>query len=156
MSAEPRITARISFLRRRFLPERKLFCGPVAVVPLLNIVLLLVLFLVINSAFVLQPGVMVNLPTSSFASGAHYGAMVVLITQEGMVFFNDEQTTVERLKDAFSQLAFERPDIPLIIEADGRVRHSTIIDIYNMAMSVGIQKVLLATRVSSAPTGDAQ
>jgi len=150
---DPRITERIRFLRRRFMARRRMFAGPMVAVPLVNVALLVILFFVINSAFVLQPGVVVNLPTSSFTSGAQYGPMVVMITQEGMVFFNDERTTIDGLQSAFAQMAFESPDTPLIIEADGQVRNATIVRIYNMAMAVGVRKVLLATRVSTAAQG---
>jgi len=149
---DPRITERIRFLRR-LMARRRMFAGPMVAVPLVNVALLVILFFVINSAFVLQPGVVVNLPTSSFTSGAQYGPMVVMITQEGMVFFNDERTTIDGLQSAFAQMAFESPDTPLIIEADGQVRNATIVRIYNMAMAVGVRKVLLATRVSTAAQG---
>lgn len=148
---EKSIVPRIRFVRRRFPLGHRLFRGPFEPVPLINVVLLLVLFLLLHMPFVLQPGIVVNLPTSSFAEGAPYGAMVVTISQEGMVFFNDERTTMEGLGLAFSQAAFEHPDAPLVIEADGRVAQSTIVAIYNMAMSAGLKKVVISTRLSSAP-----
>ncbi len=146
---QTRMAERIRFLRRRFPPHRRLFCGPVDAVPVVNIVLLIVLFLIIHASFVLRPGITVNLPESAFASGASLGATVVTVSQEGMVFFNDERTTLEGLGSAFSQAVFEKPGATLVIEADGEVRHSTIVQIYNMAMAAGIQKVVMATRVSA-------
>jgi biopolymer transport protein ExbD len=150
---QTRMSERIRFLRRRFPPHRRLFCGPADAVPLVNLVLLLMMFMIVHSSFVLKPGVTVNLPEAAFASGAGLGATVVTVSQEGMVFFNDERTTLEGLESAFSQAAFEKPDAALVIEADGQVRHSTIVRIYNMAMAAGIRKVVMATRVS--PTGEA-
>lgn len=144
------VTERIGFLRRRFMPYRRMFRGPLALVPLLNVVLLLAMFAVLNSAFVMRPGVVVHLPSSPFVSGTQYSALVVTVTQEGLVFFNDERTTLDGLQASFAQMAFEHPDMPLVVEADSRVPHSTIVRIYNMAMGVGIRKVLLATRVATA------
>jgi biopolymer transport protein ExbD len=150
---EPRITERINFLRRRFRPRRRLFSGPLDSVPLVNVVLLLVLFLIIHSSYVVQPGITVDLPAAPFVSGAHYGAMVVTVSQEGLVFFNDERTTLEGLGAAFSQAAFDQPDSTLVIEADAQVRNATLVRIYNMAMSAGVKKVVLATGVT--PEGGA-
>lgn len=153
MASGENVTERVGFLRRRFMPHRRMFRGPMAVVPLLNVVLLLAMFVVMNSAFVMRPGIAVHLPSSPFVSGTQYSALVVTVTQEGQVFFNDERTTLDGLQSAFAQMAFEHPDMPLVVEADSRVPHSTIVRIYNMAMGVGIKKVLLATRV--ATTGGA-
>jgi biopolymer transport protein ExbD len=141
---------RISFMRRRFQPHRRLFCGPLNAVPLVNVMLLLALFFVLHGSFVLKPGITVNLPVSTFTAGAAFGATVVTLSQEGMVFFNDERTTLEGLQSSFLQTAFENPDSTLVIEADGQVRHNTMVRIYNMAMSAGIKKVVLATRVAAA------
>jgi len=144
---------RIGLLGRRFHATHGVFRGPLPTIPLLNVVLLLVLFVVMNSSFVLKPGIVVNLPTSSFAMGAQDSGMVVTISQEGMIFFNDERTTFDGLASSFSQMSFEHPEAVLIIEADGRVPQSSIVQVYNMAMSAGIRKVLLATRVSAAASG---
>lgn len=141
------ITERISYLRRRYRPHERLFKGPIDVVPLVNVVLLFVFFFILQSPFVMQPGIVVNLPTASFASGVPYGALVVTISQEGMMFFNDERMTMEELGAALAQAAFDQPDASLVIEADGRVPHSTLVQIYNMATAAGIKSVVLATRV---------
>ncbi len=146
----PSIFDKLSALRRRYRAQNRLAGGLFDVVPLVNVVLLLFLFFVVNSASVLQPGAVVNLPTSSFASGAPYGSLVVTVSQEGLVFFNDEQTTIEALEAAFTQAALDHPGAPLIIEADGRVQHSTLVQIYNMAMAGGIKEAVLATRLPAA------
>ena len=39
----------------------------------------------------------------------------------------------------------------LVIQADGRVPHETIVEIYNMAMRAGISKVAIAARLASEP-----
>jgi biopolymer transport protein ExbD len=142
------ITERISYLRRRYRPHQRLFKGPIDVVPLVNVVLLFMLFFILQSPFVMQPGISVTLPTASFASGVPYGSMVVLISQEGMMFFNDERTTMEGLGSALSQSIYDHPEAALVIEADGRVPQSTIVQVYNVAMAAGVKKVVLATRVS--------
>ena len=123
------ITERISYLRRRYRPHERLFKGPIDVVPLVNVVLLFVFFFILQSPFVMQPGIVVNLPTASFASGVPYGALVVTISQEGMMFFNDERMTMEELGAALAQAAFDQPDASLVIEADGRVPHSMLLEV---------------------------
>ncbi len=141
---------RMRFLQRRFMARCKPFRGPMPAVALLNLVLLVIMFVVFQSSFVLKPGVVVSLPSSPFVSGLPYSARVVTITQEGLIFFEDEQVPLDKLQSAFAQMVYERPDAPLVIEADSRVQHAVIIRVYNLAMAVGVREVLLATRAGSA------
>ncbi|MCX6995620.1 MAG: biopolymer transporter ExbD, partial [Kiritimatiellaeota bacterium] len=99
--------------------------------------------------FGLRPGVTVNLPVAAFTGGAPYGALVVTVSQEGMVFFNDERTTLEGLPSAFAQAAHEQPGATLVIEADSRVTHGTPVALYNMARAAGLQQISLATRLAT-------
>jgi biopolymer transport protein ExbD len=146
--------AQAALFHRRFRPRCKLFRGRVAVVPLADIVLLLLLFLLTGFRFVLQPGFNVELPQAPFSEGAPYGPMVVVLTQEGIVLFNDERTTMEGLESAFGQAVHEHPDASIVVEADHRVQHGAIIRVLNMAAAAGVREVNLATR-SLPPGGEA-
>ena len=145
LSVEPQ-GALVRRFRSRLRPAR----GPMDAVPLVTVALLLLLFFIINSAFVLQPGMIMELPSSAFAAGARYGALVVTLTQEGMVFFNDERTTLDGLESGFAQAVFEHPEATLLVEADARVSHGALVQIYNMAAAAGIREVVLATRATAA------
>ncbi|MBU1692708.1 MAG: biopolymer transporter ExbD [Verrucomicrobia bacterium] len=129
--------------RTRLRPAR----SPLAVVPLLNVILLLWLFSLVNSSFVLQPGIRMELPAAPFTAGARYGTLVVTLTQEGLVFFNDERVSLDALKNVFVKSASGKSPRPLLIEADGRVRYQTLVNIYNMATEAGFREVVLATRL---------
>jgi len=139
-------------LRRLFLPRRRLVRGILDPVPLANIVLLFFLFFLVSSSYVIRPGITVNLPTSFFSDGAPYGAFVVTLSQEGMIFFNDDRILLDGLSSAFAQAAHEQPGATLVIEADERVPYRTLVEIYNKATAAGMREVVLATRVASMET----
>jgi biopolymer transport protein ExbD len=141
---EPIIQARQRW--HHFRREHKLFHNPISIIPLITVVLLVGLFIILDAGFVLQPGIMVQLPAANFVSGSHYGSMIVTLTQEGMVFFNDERMPIEGLAFAFKQAVHQNRNMTLIIEADARVSYGMIVHIMNMATSAGIRTVNLATR----------
>lgn len=130
-------------VRRRFKGRYRRSVGPVEVVALLNVMLLAGMFVFVSARFVLQPGVRVRLPEAPFLDGEAYGARVLTLSQEGMMFYNDERITPERLNDA---LAADESDAPLLIEADEGVTYGTLIRIYSQAVQSGIREVVLATR----------
>lgn len=135
-------------LWRHFQPRRRLYCGQISLIPLLNVALLVALFVATQSTCVLQPGVIVQLPVAGFVSGASYGSLVVTVTQEGLAFFNDELTNIDELGQAFHRAAGNQKDLSLVIEADFRVPYGLIVRIMNLAAAAGIQQVNLATRPS--------
>lgn len=131
---------------RRYRPKRRVFAGPISFIPLVNIALLLVIFMLLNSGFVLRPGFVIQLPTAEFVAGGRYDAKVVTLTQEGLVFFDDERWPLEDLAQAFMQAASKNRDLSLTVEADSRVPYGTVVRVMNMATAAGIRQVNLATR----------
>jgi biopolymer transport protein ExbD len=145
----------LTCLRRRFLRKARVDRGLALGIPLLNLVLLLFFFHLVNTASVLQPGVTVQLPVAEFVSGAPPGAMMLAVTRNGMLFFNDERTTPEKLGTTLSQLAQEKPDLALIIEADERVPNGVLVNLYNQARTAGLKRVTLGTRNAPVKSGGA-
>lgn len=129
-----------------FKPGNRILHWPVPVIPIINVALLVALFMMLDSAFVLRPGVVVELPEADFVSGSRYGAMVVTLTQEGKVFFNDEWMPMDELEFAIRQAAHGRDDLSLIIEADARVPYGSIIRVMNMATAARVRRLDLSTR----------
>ncbi len=112
--------------------------------------LLALAFFLAVSPFVLQPGINMRLPASPFSGGAQFGSMVLSITRGGWFYFNDERLDAERLAVALKSAALVHPGSALIIEADERVPHGTVVEAWNAALGAGIENVSIATRISAS------
>jgi biopolymer transport protein ExbD len=130
---------------RRYRTALRLSRRPIEWAPFLNLGLLVLMFQLFSSVFVLQPGVRVDLPVSGFTAGTPYGPMIVTLTQEGMVFFNDERTPLEGLGSAFADARHRHRDVAVTVQADYRVPYGAVIRVMNMALDAGIRTVNLAT-----------
>lgn len=148
---DDRLRERLFYFRRRFHPSQRRTRGLLVSAPWVDVILLLFLFFITQSAFVVQPGVVLELPESTRHGYARFGDLVVAIPQEGMFFFNDERMTADGLANALTAVARENPDRALIVEADQRIAHQTLVEVYNMAVSAGLRQVLLATRSPAVP-----
>lgn len=118
--------------------------------PLVNVVLVVGLFVVLDARFVLQPGIGVRLPAAEGVTGAPYGALVVTLTQEGLVFFNDERRSLETLAFDFQRAGRAPAESALTIEADARVPYGTVVRVMDMAMAAGVRHIHLAARPAPA------
>jgi len=121
------------------------------VIPLVNVALLLFGFLLLRAPLVRRPGIALQLPVAENPEGIAPGGLVVTVTQEGMIFCNDRRTNLEGLNFIFRQAAHEQDAPRLLIEADGRVFHQTLLEIYNRAVDAGVRNVALATRLAEPP-----
>ena len=122
------------------------------ILPLANVLFLVLVFYVMGSRFILQPGVQVALPATSFALGPQRGAQIVSITAAPVpaLFYRDQKVTIEELR---KQLA-ERPAVErsLIIKADKGAPAGLLAEVMNDALRVGYS-VILAGEISQ-PSGE--
>ncbi len=134
---------------RRFKPTRKPASVFTIGIAFSDAALLVLAFFLAVSPFVLQPGINISLPESSFSGGARFSSMVLSITRGGWFYFNDERLDSGRLPVALEQAATDHPEAILIIEADERVSHGTVVKAWNAALAAGISEVSIATRITA-------
>ncbi|MBL7114752.1 MAG: biopolymer transporter ExbD [Kiritimatiellae bacterium] len=154
----------VSGLRTRYVPKNRINQGLVSVAPWLDVILVLIMFVLFNGTLVLHPGVVMDMPTDSFRDGTKGGMPAVVLsvkTRTGeqakeLVFFDDERFQFDRsedmtrLKSAFRSRLGGVGGVPLVIHADARVEHGTIMNLVNMAGEAGVSRV----NVASKPTVD--
>jgi len=141
------IGRQLTYLKRQFHLTGRLDKGLLEPASLVDVVLILLLFFITSSSYVVQPGITVNLPEAGHPRGIEFSSLVVTISQEGMIFFDDQRTTVDGLASAFERMSFERRDHTLIIQADESVSNATLVRICNTAMEAGIKDVAIAARL---------
>lgn len=151
MTAEvSNVRGQLFYLRRRFRTQRRSAGGLLDSAPWIDVVLIVILFFMTQTATLKKPGVQVELPAARAATGARYDALVLSVPQEGTFFFADERVHWPALSGRLRRAALENPDSELIIEADGSVSHRALTGIYNLAIDAGWRKIVLATRIDAA------
>lgn len=147
---------------RHYRPENRLNHGLVTAAPWVSFVLLVAGYLYFLAPNVLQPGVAVQLPESSFTDGRHYGHNIAVLSlpmagradRDEIFFFDDqrylgrEASEMDALRSTLAAAWSQKPNLPLVIEADRDVRHDTIVKLFDMASEAGFREVNLATRPS--------
>lgn len=112
---------------------------------LTDIVLLLVIFFLLSSQFVIQTGVKVKLPGSKTNEQSEPTNMIVTITSAGVVYAGKDQTTIELLSGKLLELKGANEEGSLIIRADKTVQIDLVIKVIDAAKSVGIGKFTIET-----------
>jgi len=130
-------------LTRRLQPMR----GLVDLAPVVTVVLLLLCFFLLSSSFVLQPGIKVDLPHTTFSDGTPSSRLVVVVSlapQEfddagkplprvPVLYFNDQIVTLDGLSAALDQIPKSRIPPSLVVKADEGVPLAAVTQIINVA-----------------------
>ena len=130
----------------RFKTRLTVESGKLDSAPLVDVVFLLLLFFMLSSSFVFQPGIKVDLPVSSVSEQVKQEKIVVTITKEDIIFVNDIRTTLEGMKRRIQKEAARNSSMHLILKADNNVRHGKVVRIMSVAREAGIQSISIATR----------
>src|SRR5471030_329928 len=78
--------------------------GLFSLVPVVNVIFLLLIFFALTSSFILQPGIAVTLPFSSYNLAPQHNPQIVSITgTPAAIYFHDQKTSIEELSRSLSQ-----------------------------------------------------
>ena len=112
---------------------------------LTDIVLLLVIFFLLSSQFVIQTGVKVKLPGSKTNEQSEPTKMIVTITSAGVLYAGPDQTTIDMLSGKLTEMRGVSDEGSLVIRADKTVQIDLVIKVIDAAKSVGIGKFTIET-----------
>lgn len=112
---------------------------------LTDIVMLLIIFFLLTSQFVVQTGVKVKLPSSKTNQKATPTQLVVTLTAGGGIYTGTKQISLTELPGKLSSLKKDVKDDNLIIRADKSVNVDLVIKVIDAAKSAGIDKFTIQT-----------
>jgi len=115
---------------------------------LIDVLFLLLIFFMVSSTFVEQPGMKLELPESKSSSTEKIKELILEINADQSMVLNQESVTIENLEQKFKQLLPSLEEKSLVLKADKNVPHGTVVKVMDMAKLSGIQKLIIATQVA--------
>ena len=132
-------------LSRRSVSRNMVFLD---LIPMIDIVFQLILFFLVSTTFALLPGITVQLPESSTAEGGETRGLIITLSADGEIWFNDKAVTLEELHQellAFDTESVPREQYPIQLEADALVTNGTIVQLFDLLRKNGFSAVNLRT-----------
>ena len=116
---------------------------------LIDVLFLLLIFFMVSSTFVEQPGMKLELPESKSALTEKIRDLVLQINADGTMTLNNENISLENLEDMFKQMLPKLEEKSLVLKADKSVPHGTVVKVMDLAKLSGLEKLIIATHVES-------
>lgn len=112
---------------------------------LTDIVMLLLIFFLLTSQFVIQTGVKVKLPGSKTNEQSIPSRLIVTLTSGGGIFVGSEEIGINELPARLETIKHGKLEDNLIIRSDKTVAVEMVIKVIDAAKSVGIDKFTIET-----------
>jgi biopolymer transport protein ExbD len=123
-------------------------------IPLIDVMLVIIIFLMLTTTYSKYSGMEINLPTSESPATAQVSNEIdVAVTAAGDVQINHVPVPghdIAALADALKQARPKTDKEPVvIISADAKTTHQSVIDVMQAAQQAGMPQITFATQASS-------
>ena len=119
-------------------------------IPLIDVLLVIIIFLMLTTTYAKFSGLEINLPTADASKQAEQPNEVnVAVTATGQVLVNKAPlaaTDVASISEALRRAAGEAKDPVIVINADAKATHQSVVDIMQAAQSAGYPRISFATQ----------
>ena len=112
---------------------------------LTDIVLLLLIFFLLSSTFIIQSGIKVQLPESETSESASNEGIIISITKTGEVFLNDARVELTSLPVLLANRLENSEEKIVIINADKDTSLGRTVEIMDIAKKAGATRFHIAT-----------
>jgi biopolymer transport protein ExbD len=125
------VTLKVRFKRKKTFP----------VISMADIVLLLLIFFLLTSSFLVQPGIKVHLPRTATKEALSREKVSITITKSGAVYLEDKPVDITRLPFLLEGVK----DKVMLIKADRDVTIDMTVKVMDMVRRSGANKFVIAT-----------
>ncbi len=114
---------------------------------LIDVLFLLLIFFMVSSTFLEQPGIKLELPQAQSATIVEQKDYTLFVDKDGDMFLNDEKLTLEKLEARLKKALPDMKDAALVLKADENVTHGVVVRVMDAAKRSGVKKLVIGTRV---------
>jgi biopolymer transport protein ExbD len=117
--------------------------GPIVginVTPMVDVVLVLLIIMMVSATYIVQQSLKVELPKTATSDEAASSPAAVTITREGAFFYGGSPVDEGQLASDLRAAVQANADVNLIVTADERALHGSVVHVIDLAKVEGISK----------------
>ena len=118
-------------------------------VPLIDVILVLIIFFVVTTTFDARSTLQIQLPTASEQNNPEQPrSLSVLVNADGRYFINDQEvlrTDVESVKQTIAQVAGDDREQTVLLRADARTPYQAVVTAQDALGQLGFRRIAIAT-----------
>mgnify|MGYP000754727154 CR=1 FL=1 len=115
------------------------------VTPLMDIVFIMLIFFIVTSTFVKEPGVEINRPEAQTAKERKLAGILVAVTSENEIWINKEKIPLDAVKTAVEGLKQENPKATAVVQVDSGAESRYLVEVVNQIRNAGVSDIAVST-----------
>jgi biopolymer transport protein ExbD len=124
-------------------PRRKVVIN---ITSLIDVIFMLLLFFMITSTFLEQPGIKLELPAARTSAHAEPQEFVLTVDKKGGLFLNRQALVMDGLEAEIRRALPKMKDGALVLKADQDVSHGLVVRVMDLAKRGGVKKLIIGTK----------
>jgi len=114
---------------------------------LIDVLFLLLIFFMVSSTFLEQPGIKLELPYAQSAVVAEQKDYILFVEKSGGMFLNEAEVAMENLGTILTEALPNMNEGALILKADQDVSHGIVVRIMDISKQSGVKKLIIGTKL---------
>ncbi len=116
------------------------------IAPLIDVVFLLLIFFMLSSHFVTQPGIKLSLPSATTAKLHSEENIIIFITKDNDLYLNEEKVNLENLTDKLRAKLNKSSKKTVIIKADEKIDLGLAVKVMDIAKQAEAEGLVISTK----------
>ena len=131
--------------RRSSFAQQDSGSSDVNVTPLLDIVFIMLIFFIVTSTFVKEPGIEVERPEAENSEEQRLAKIIVAISADDTIHINGEEVELQEVRVRVEELKRENPKGTAVVQADAESTSRYLVEVVNQIRDAGIGQVAVST-----------
>ena len=125
----------------------------ISITPLVDTMLVILIFVLLLGALAVQPGIRVRLPEAVTQDRESTQEVVLVLTRDDRLYLNDDPMEIAQLDARLRERLQARADTVVIIRADKEVLHGRVVEVMDIAKNAGAARLSIATEPKASGSG---
>jgi biopolymer transport protein ExbD len=126
----------------------------IEIIPMIDVIFFLLVFFMISTlSMTINRGLPVNLPTAATSQKDVRDNVSLTVMQDGQIYLNKEPVSLQDMGSRVKAALAVDPQLAVVINADGQVLHSTVVDILDELRQAGVSGLAIAVKPGKKPAG---
>ena len=126
---------------RRRKPEEE---GEINITPMLDIVFIMLIFFIVTTSFVKEPGINPARPFAQTAATKERGNIMIAVSRDDQIWMNKNRVELTGVRQLVEAARAENPESSVIIVADQSASTGMVIDLMDQVRVAGVTSIALA------------
>ena len=116
------------------------------IAPLVDVIFLLVIFFAVSTTFLETAGLELELPTSSSTADREQRTLIVGLSADGKLYFDDEELTHDQLSQRLAAAIGESQQKAVVLQADTHAEHGSVVKLMDLIQAAGATGLTIDAR----------